>query len=173
MSHTTDDKEFSAKNLNNKVRKLLYAHRDLYGSVRGVRLDIPSVLQGNEVVSIHLGPKGGRVVGYDHSIMIIDAQFHVQPAGAAKIAAGEAKFPMAFVGGVIQPASDPDGQRIYYNPRREHLFIDEARNPVRSAECVWQIGKETWASGVVHYAPGEAPEPPPGFNSAVRMPAKG
>jgi hypothetical protein len=104
MSHTTDDKEFSAKNLNNKVRKLLYAHRDLYGSVRG---------------------------------------------------------------------SDPDGQRIYYNPRREHLFIDEARNPVRSAECVWQIGKETWASGVVHYAPGEAPEPPPGFNSAVRMPAKG
>jgi len=170
FTHTTDDEEFASKNLNNKVRSLLYAHRDQYGSRRGVRLDIPSVMQGNEVVSIHAGPKGGRVIGYDHSIMIKDAEFHIQPAGAASIAGGGAKFPMAFIGGTIQPAGAPGGQRLFYNPRREHLFVDAQKRPVRGATKVWQIGKDTYASGIDYYGPGEAPEPPPGFNSAVKMP---
>jgi hypothetical protein len=181
------DKAFAALDHFEKVRELLYAHRDQFGTRRGVRLDIPSAKhRGIVVVSVHEGPSGGEVIGYDRSAVVDDARFIVQAGGQKKIGAeGSNKFPMSYVGGtIVDEEATPAGVPVYYDPRHVHLYVD-ARNglPLKGAGRVnfsAQRGEGyfipeirtiyIWAEDPVYYAPGEAPPPPEGMESAVVMP---
>lgn len=168
-----DDEAFAALGHLPKVQEKLYAHRDKVGRMVGVRLDIPSVKRGLEVVSIHEKPSGGTVIGYDHSAVVTNARFIVQAAGQRDIGAlGAAKRPMAFIGGKLTDDDPkPTGTPIYYDPRKVHLFVD-ARNmkPVKGARKSTSIGKKVYAEGIDYYGPGEAPPPPEGMDSKVVMP---
>lgn len=180
------DEAFAALDHSDKVREKLYAHRDQFGTRRGVRLDIPSAKRGIVVVSVHEGPSGGTVIGYDRSAVVDDARFIVQAGGQKQIGAeGSNKFPMSYVGGtLVDEEAAPAGVPVYYDPRHVHLYVD-ARNglPLKGAGRVnfsAQRGEDcflpeirtiyVWAEDPVYYAPGEAPEPPEGMESAVVMP---
>ncbi len=180
------DEAFAALDHSDKVRERLYAHRDQFGTRRGVRLDIPSAKRGIVVVSVHEGPSGGTVIGYDRGAVVDDARFIVQAGGQKQIGAeGSNKFPMSYVGGtLVGEEAAPAGVPVYYDPRHVHLYVD-ARNgmPLKGAGRVnfsAQRGEDyflpeirtvyVWAEDPVYYAPGEAPEPPEGMESAVVMP---
>ena len=181
------DQEFAALAHSPKVRELLFAHRAYaYGSVRGVRLDIPSVAAGRIVYTVHDGPKGGPVIGYDRSAVVKNATFVVSASGQSAIGAqGSAKFPMAYVAGLlVDEEASPTGVPVYYDPRIVHLWVD-ARNlrPLKGAAKVnltTRIGGGyalphiktiyTFAEGPEYFRPGEAPPPPAGMNSLVAMP---
>jgi hypothetical protein len=180
------DEAFAALDHSDKVREKLYAHRDQFGTRRGVRLDIPSAKRGIVVVSVHEGPSGGTVIGYDRGAVVDDARFIVQAGGQKQIGAeGSNKFPMSYVGGtLVGEEAMPAGVPVYYDPRHVHLYVD-ARNgmPLKGAGRVnfsAQRGEGyflpeirtvyVWAEDPVYYAPGEAPEPPEGMESAVVMP---
>jgi len=167
------DEEFAALDHLPKVRQKLYAARPYVGRKVGVRLDIPSVKRGLPVVSIHAKPSGGPVIGYDHSATTRNARFIVQTAAQRDIGVmGANKRPMAYIGGTLsdEPAQAA-GIPIYYDPRKVHLFVD-ARNmrPVKGARVVYSVGKKVFAEGLEYYEPGEAPPPPEGMHSLVKMP---
>jgi hypothetical protein len=167
----TPDALFASLDHLQKVRAKLYAHRAISQNVRrGVRLYIPSVVRGLEVLAIHEKCSGGEVLGYDHSATLEDAEFIVQPAGARKVGAeGGNKFPFAYIGGkLMAEQAQHEGEIIYYNPRVVHLFVDGKMRPVKGAAKVYQIGKTTYAAGLKYYGPGEAPTAPVGMKSLVR-----
>jgi hypothetical protein len=180
------DEAFAALDHSDKVREKLYAHRDQIGTRRGVRLDIPSAKRGIVVVSVHEGPSGGTVIGYDRSAVVDDARFVVQAGGQRQIGAeGSNKFPMSYVGGTLAGVdAEPAGVPVYYDPRHVHLYVD-ARNglPLKGAGRVNFIAQRggdyfipeirtiyIWAEDPIYYAPGEVPEAPEGMESAVVMP---
>jgi len=169
-----DDDEFAALDQLPKVQKMLYKHRkSAYGSVRGVRLDIPSVKRGIPVVSIHEKPRGGTIIGYDHSATIQNATFIVQASGVKSVGAkGGNKFPFAYIGGKLSgEKAQTQGTKITFDPRKVHLFVDASNmRPVRGAQKVYMIGSQVYASGVDYFGSGEAPEAPAGMNSKVKMP---
>ena len=178
---TTDvfDNTYAARKHLDKVRDKLYQARTLVGKKVGVRLDIPSARRGIPVVTIHATPHGGMVLGYDHSVVLEDATFIIQPGGMKSVGSeGGDKFPFAFIGGTMvgQDVNDPRGasgkpKRIYYNPRRVHLFVDaETGQPVKGARVIYQVGDLTYGLGVDYYAPGEAPPAPEGMESMVGIP---
>ena len=167
------DEDFAGLDHLTKVREKLYAERPFFGTKRGVRLDIPSVQRGIPVVSFHERPSGGEVIGYDHSAVIDDAKFIVQTAGARDIGAlGANKRPMSYIGGtIVAGPAKPEGTPIYYDPRKVHLYVDaHTMEPVKGAARVNMIGKHVYAQGIQYFAPGEAPEPPEGMESLVKMP---
>ena len=171
-----NDELFSAQDHTNKVRAKLFAHRAHdRNAIRGIRLDIPSASRGLEVVTIHERQSGGVVLGYDHSVTIEDVNFIVLPSGARTVGAdGGNKYPFAFIGGIVT-TEEPrrDGRVIYYDPRKVHLFVErETMLPVRGAAKVYQIGKTTYAQGLLFYEEHEAPSPPNGMNSLVRTAAR-
>lgn len=169
-----NDKTFAAKDHLEKVKSKLFAHRTEYGAERGVRLDIPSVMRGIEVVAIHTKPNGGKVIGYDHSATISNVRFIVQKGGANKIGSkGGNKFPFAYIGGtLVKQEARAVGIRLYYDPRKVHLFVDaDTMRPVKSAKKVYLIGKQMYAVGLVYYKPSEVPAAPEGMKSEVRMPS--
>jgi len=167
------DEVFAALDQTDKVREKLYAHRDLPKVPRGVRLDLPSMAKGIAVVTVHAGPSGGTVIGYDHSAVIKDVRFVVQ-AGAQKAigAEGSNKFPMSFIAGVLQDVpAEPKGTPVYYDPRKVHLYVDATNmRPVRTAHLVNMIGKQVYATGLEYYTADNVPPAPDGMSSAVLMP---
>lgn len=177
------DEEFASwDNHAEKVRKLLFAHRDKAGQLVKVRLDIKESgkqkkLGRQGVVTIHQSPatqvQPGKVVGYDHSAVVKDALFVVGGLGAHKVGLQiTKKFPFAYTMGKLsnEPAR-PQGVPVRYNPHREHLFLD-ARTlaPLRGAKKIIHIGAATYAVGPDYFGPGEAPPPPEGFKSAAKPP---
>ncbi len=179
MATDTLDDTYSKRNHLEKVRGKLYGARNLIGKKVGVRLDIPSARRNIPVVSIHATPHGGVVMGYDHSVVLKDATFIIQAGGMKSVGAeGGNKFPFAFIGGTMVDLNTADAHgvegppvRVYYNPRRVHLFVDaETGQPVKGAEVVYQVGDLTYALGLEHYAPGEAPEAPGDMESMVGIP---
>ena len=169
-----NDKKFAAKDHSKKVKSKLFAHRTEYGVERGVRLDIPSVMRGIEVVAIHAKANGGKVIGYDHSATISNVRFIVQKGGANKVGAkGGNKFPFAYIGGtLVDQEPRAVGTKLYYDPRKVHLFVDsDTMRPVKSAKKVYLIGKQMYAVGLVYYKPSEVPAAPEGMKSEVRIPS--
>jgi len=182
------DKAFAALPHSPKVQEQLFAHRaEAFGTQRGVRLDIPSVAAGRIVYTIHEGPRGGPVIGYDHSAVVKNATFYVSASGQNAIGAGGgSKFPMAYVGGtLVDEEAKPTGVPVYYDPRVVHLWVD-ARNmrPLKGAAKVNLLPHScdgcalphirtiyTFAEGPEYFRPGETPLPPEGMDSAVAMPS--
>lgn len=177
MASTTPptDQEFEALDHLPKVREKLFEHRGMPKVARGVRLDIPSVMRGLPVVSIHEKPSGGTVIGYDHSAVIKDVRFIVQASGQRDIGAlGANKRPMAYIAGVLvdEPA-EPVGTPIYYDPRKVHLYVDATNmRPVKGAAKVNMIGKKVYAQGIVYFTAEDVPQPPEGMTSEVVMPSE-
>jgi hypothetical protein len=168
-----DDDAFAALDHLPKVRAKLFAHRDKFGRMVGVRLDIPSVKRGLPVVSVHEKPSGGKVIGYDHSAVTGNARFIVQAAGQRDIGArGSNKRPMAYIGGkLLEEEAKATGTPIYFDPRKVHLFVNASNmKPVKGARKVHSLGTKVYAEGIEYFEPGEAPEPPEGMVSKVRMP---
>ena len=172
-SVTQDDETFAALDHLPKVREKLFHHRSSYGKRRGVRLDIPSVKRGLEVVSIHEKPTGGTVIGYDHSATIDNAKFYIQKGGAEKVGGGGGnKFPFAFIGGKLSDEqAKTHGVRVYYDPRKVHLFVDASNmRALKGAKKVFLVGKATYAVGPDYYDDDEIPAAPEGMDSLISMP---
>lgn len=178
MTTNVFDSTYADRNHLTKVREKLYQARNLIGKKVGVRLDIPSARRGIPVVSIHATPHGGVVMGYDHSCVLEDATFIIQPGGMKSVGAeGGNKFPFAFIGGTLVEADLNDTRgvsgtptQIYYNPRRVHLFVEaETGRPVKGARVVYQVGDITYGLGVEYYGD-DAPAVPEGMTSMVGVP---
>lgn len=180
MSTQTLDETYAGRDHLEKVRDKLYKARNLLGKKVGVRLDIPSARRGISVVAVHTTPRGGVVAGYDHSVVLENAEFHIQAGGMKSVGAeGGNKFPFAFIGGTMVKTDVNDTRgvpgypvRIYYNPRKVHLFVDASTGqPVRAAKVVYQIGELTYALGVDYYN-GDEPLAPKGMESLVGVPVE-
>lgn len=139
---------------------------NLNGSVvkDGVAYSLQTIHNGGSV--------RGRVIGYDHAVMLEDAKFWVSQASRAKIASGaSAKFPMAAVAGAYVPYREgAHGSEIRFNPKTSHLFTCVTTGwAVKSAEKVLLWDRRAYATGLTYWSEAEAPRPASGLPSDVRF----
>jgi hypothetical protein len=180
-----DDEALQALQSDAVARRILgegYRLRD--GELVGVRLNI-NVLKntGQAVHSVHsaTGAHGGyrvnrgfwrgRVLTYQPVVQLRDAYCNVCQLGRERIASGErSKYPMASVDGAYHAGPwNFNGVRLYFNPKREHLFVDPDGRPVHWAEEITLAGNEVFARGAITYhTPDSAPERRGDAASAVR-----
>lgn len=131
------------------------------GSPVGLRLDIPAYTNhGTWVVTVHegkasgAGGAAGKMIGYQSTATIRDAQFGVAQKGAFATAQGKAKDTFATIGGKWVPSTpeealaraqaalnDPEWVQVGMDPERHGYFYDRATmQPVVSAEEAIQVG---------------------------------
>jgi len=150
------------------ARRILAKNESLQvGQAIGVRLNL-NVLKNTGVmvhtchratsVDGHTRGKGfyrGEVVSYQPVVVLRDAYFNVHQVGRQGIAAGTvAKHPMASVDGSYQLTDETltfDGLQLAFNPKREHLFVDEEGFAVQYAEHVTIMGNRAFCRGVLRY----------------------
>lgn len=130
------------------------------GTRVGARLNL-NVLKntGVPVLTLHKGSKtggsyGGEAQAYHHVVTLHNAEFNVNQAARENIATGkENKSAMASVDGEIQDPSKHsfDGVIARFNPKRQHVFVDENGRAIKSAEHVTLHGNRAYLRGKIEY----------------------
>lgn len=102
----------------------------------------------------HLHGRGfwnGEVLHYAQAVVLRDAYFNVQQKGRECIASGRmSKHPMASIDGELCALETPDsidGVEVRFNPRLEHLFVDQSFRALWYAELVVIVAHRAYARG--------------------------
>lgn len=97
----------------------------------------------------------GEILDYSRSIYISNAFFNVNQLAREQVASGMvANFPMASVDGSFESKEIPvnfTGTPVRFNPRYQHLFVDEDGFAIRYAEEVVILGHRAYACGKIVY----------------------
>jgi len=130
------------------------------GTRIGARLNL-NVLKNNgiPVLTIHKGSKrggsyGGEAQAYHHVVTLHNVEFNVNQSARDAIATGrENKSAMASVDGEIQDPSKHsfNGVVAKFNPKRQHVFVDENGRAIKSAEDVTLHGNRAYLRGKIEY----------------------
>jgi len=131
------------------------------GTRVGARLNL-NVLKntGTPVLTIHKGAKkgtgsyGGEAQAYHHVVTLHNAEFNVNQHARDAISSGrENKSPMASVDGEIQHPREHsfNGVVARFNPKRQHVFVDEKGRAIKSAEHVTLHGNRAYMRGKIEY----------------------
>lgn len=98
---------------------------------------------------------GGEACGYAQAVVLQNAYFNVNQGGRERIATGQVnKFPMASIDGAFSSTTIPrgfEGVEISFNPRTQHLFVDENNQAIHFAEEVVILGSRAYARGRIEY----------------------
>ncbi len=105
----------------------------------------------------------GEACGYAQAVMIKNAYFNVSQSAREAIAEGrQHKFAMASVDGEFVSIDVPkefEGVQLRFNPKEQHLFVDENNNAVHYAQEVIVFGNRVYARGeIVYHTPTSAPQ---------------
>lgn len=116
----------------------------------------------------------GEVLSYQPVVVLRDVYFNVHQAGRQGIASGTMnKHPMASCDGLYQPTDETltfDGVQLSFNPKREHLFVDEDGFAVQYAQEVTIMGHRAYARKTIRYfSQATAPEKAGDAPSCVRF----
>lgn len=97
----------------------------------------------------------GEACGYAQAVVIKNAYFNVSQSAREAIAQGlHHKFAMASVDGEFVSTDIPhefEGVELRFNPKDQHLFVDENNNAVHYAEEVVVFGHRVYARGEIVY----------------------
>ena len=96
-------------------------------------------------------------------MVVKNAYFNVSQSAREAIAEGrQHKFAMASVDGEFVSTDVPqdfEGVQLRFNPKEQHLFVDENNNAVHYAREVIVFGNRVYArGGIVYHTPTTAPQ---------------
>jgi len=131
------------------------AARDLdEGTPVGLRIDIPAFNRtGKYVITVHEKAEGGRVgkrIGYDSIATVDNPTFFSNTKGAAKIAEGAAKFPIATVEGEWNPSRElpadlSEWTEVGFNPDKHDYFYEKGTDePVTGGTQAVSVGNSVF-----------------------------
>lgn len=127
------------------------------GDIVAVRLNLNVKKNtGVPVQTIHDKTASGKALQYSGAVTLRNVKLDVNQNAREKIVTfRENKFPMAaVVGEFVSKGVDEanlDGVRATFNPFREHLFVDAAGRPIKSAEEATIIGGNVILRGKIEY----------------------
>lgn len=136
------------------------------GETVGVRLNLNLLKNtGVAIQTIHKndgsnyqnnkGLFNGEVISYQEAVFLKDVFFNVNQLARENIASGKNnKYAMASVDGSFisnQIPQDFEGMDIKFNPKNQHLFVDENNDAVHYAEYVVVLGHRAFACGKIIY----------------------
>jgi len=127
------------------------------GDIVAVRLNLNVKNNtGVPVQTIHDKTASGKALQYSGAVTLKNVTLDVNQSAREKIVTfRENKFPMAAVRGEFVSKgveeADLDGVRATFNPFREHLFVDAAGRPIKSAEEATVIGNNVILRGKIEY----------------------
>ena len=164
LNSDATSKKIMAKNIQHPV-----------GTRVGARLNL-NVLKntGVPVLTLHRGSKtggsyGGEAQAYHHVVTLHNAEFNVNQTARENIATGkENKSAMASVDGAIQDPSKHNfnGVVARFNPKRQHVFVDENGQAIKSAEEVTLHGNRAYCRGKIEYHTADTIPHPTGVASS-------
>lgn len=85
----------------------------------------------------------GIVIDHVDSATLMNATFHVQPAGRARCLVEKVKNVHAYISGELAGDADRPARKVSYNPYRSASFTYEDGKPCRSSDVVHldEVGK--------------------------------
>jgi hypothetical protein len=141
--------------LSEEKKPFVGAARDLdEGTPVGLRIDIPAYNRtGKYVITVHEKAEGGRVgkrIGYDSIATVDNPTFFSNTKGAAKIAEGAAKFPIATVEGEWNPSRElpadlSEWTEVGFNPTKHDYFYEKGTDePVTGGTQAVSVGNSVF-----------------------------
>jgi hypothetical protein len=97
----------------------------------------------------------GEACGYAQAVHLKNAYFNVQQSAREAIATGkQPKTAMASIDGELVRVESPEGfegVEVRFNPRTDHLFVDQDGYAIQFAEEVVVLGHRAYAKGVQYH----------------------
>ena len=155
--NTSKIKELKNKfaNIKNEEGFKSSKEKEKYRNKRKKEIAIETGVSVATLQTAHDKDTDGNALGYDKAIVVKDPTFDVNQKKRFQVIAKGNKTPMASVkGGIIQKKIDEpiEGKRIFFNPFKHHLFIDESGNAVKSVKGeVTVFNSAAYTNGEIEY----------------------
>lgn len=139
------------------------------GQKVGIRLNL-NVLKntGVPVQTVHDKTASGEALDYSGAVMVKNPFMYVNQGARKKIFTfQENKFPMASVNGEFLTSDITqmsfDGVKAFFNPFKQHVFVDASGRPIKSAEEATVVGNHVYLRGKIEYYTADDPIIKEGF----------
>ena len=123
---------------------------------------------GVPVQTVHNKTASGEALDYSGAVMVKNPFMYVNQGARKKILTfQENKFPMASVNGEFLTSDITqmsfDGVKAFFNPFKQHVFVDASGRPIKSAEEATVVGNHVYLRGKIEYYKADDPIIKEGF----------